>query len=264
MDRQQIIDYIMHTPSNTNPAMLGQFLDEYSGGSGESWNTLFEGEITTEEQNGMYFTRLSTSDYIDANKIKVTFNGVEYVCDKIVSEEENIYGAGFNEEYEVDFSNYPFVISSTMSDGVEADIIATMIATESPGTYSIKIEVPQESGGSGDWSTAEVTFINYTVISGTVRCATIYQDSLCIDTVTIPSANDKQEPAYGIITHLIPLYKNQYILSFLDDFSEDFTGTLTTISGNIVENEYKTEYLITGDCTITFNANDSAPVTPAQ
>ena len=35
MDKQQIIDYIMHTPSNTNPAMLGQFLDEYGGGNND-------------------------------------------------------------------------------------------------------------------------------------------------------------------------------------------------------------------------------------
>ena len=51
MDKQQIIDYIMHTPSNTNPAILGQFLDEYSGGSGESWSTFFEGELP--QQNKM-------------------------------------------------------------------------------------------------------------------------------------------------------------------------------------------------------------------
>ena len=43
MDKQQIIDYIMHTPSNTNPAMLGQFLDEYSRGSGSS------GDLSTAE-----------------------------------------------------------------------------------------------------------------------------------------------------------------------------------------------------------------------
>ena len=35
MDKQQIIDYIMHTPSNTNPAVLGSMLDTFAGdGSG--------------------------------------------------------------------------------------------------------------------------------------------------------------------------------------------------------------------------------------
>jgi len=246
MNKQQIIDYIMHTPSNTNPAMLGQFLDEYSGGSGESWSTLFEGEIATEENGGLYVANLSISDYIDADKIKVTFNGVEYECNKTKMGNTNAYGGSVNETNEFDFSNYPFMINS-----INTPNIMNAVATESPGTYSIKIEVPQESGGSGDWSAAEVTFINHTVVSGTVRCASV-EDCIFITDVIIPNANSKMNPPYRTIICPIPLYKNQYELSFLD-FSEDFNGIERTISGNIVEGEGV--YLITGDCTITLGQN---------
>ena len=37
MNKQQIIDYIMHTPSNTNPAMLGQLLDEFKNEENNSY-----------------------------------------------------------------------------------------------------------------------------------------------------------------------------------------------------------------------------------
>lgn len=33
MTKQQIIDYVMDSPSNTNPAILGQMIDEVSGGN---------------------------------------------------------------------------------------------------------------------------------------------------------------------------------------------------------------------------------------
>ena len=239
MDKQQIIDYIMHTPSNTNPAMLGQFLDEYSGESGENWGTFFEGEVTTAEDDGVYSTHLSNSNYIDADKIKVTFNGVEYECTKMSLNGANFYG-GFSEEEGPVFFEYPFTLVSFPTE-------AGTIITEAPGTYSIKIEVPQESGGSGDWSTAEVTFINHTAISGTVRCAMV-EDCIFITDITIPKANEKMNPPYGTATCYIPLYKNKYELSSLY-FSEDFNSVERNISGNIVEDG--SENFITGDCTIT-------------
>ena len=244
MDKQQIIDYIMHTPSNTNPAMLGQFLDEYSGESEESWSTFFEGEITAEEQDDdIYGAPLSESDYINADKIKVTFNGIEYECNKTVAEgDANIYGGSINEEYKPVFSNCPFIIASSLDNGA-------LLFTESPGTHSIKIEVLQESESSGDWSTAEVTIINHTAISGTVRCAMV-EDYIFITDITIPKANGKTNPPYSTVICHIPLYKNKYELSSSSlYFSEDFNSVERNISGNIVEDG--SENFITGDCTIT-------------
>ena len=243
MDKQQIIDYIMHTPSNTNPAMLGQFLDEYSGGSGESWSTLFEGEVTTVEDEGIYIIQLSNSDYIDADKIKVTFNGVEYVCNKTIVEQNsaynNRYGGSFNGE-EIDFSNYPFIINSKRLK--KSSNIINLIVTESPGTYSIKIEVPQESGSSGDWSTAEVTFIN-NGSNASVEIPNISQvpeeaaDSYPTNTLLMTRG-----ALSGTETVLIvPLYKGYCSFASMTNF---------TSSGNITQKS-ENEAIITGDCTIT-------------
>ena len=239
MDKQQIIDYIMHTPSNTNPAMLGQFLDEYSGGSGESWSTFFEDEITTEEQNSMYVTQLSISDYIDTDKIKVTFDGVEYVCNKTATETGNIYGGSFNEEYGFDFSNCPFVIASMYIP--KSAVVNNHIATESPGTYSIKIEVPQESGSSGDWSTAEVTFINQSnraiveipnIVQVPEEAAEIYP------TNTLLAARGTLSDTET--TLIVPLYKGYCVFQDTASF---------TVSGNATQ--MGPMAIITGDCTIT-------------
>ena len=245
MDKQQIIDYIMHTPSNTNPAMLGQFLDEYGGGSGESWNTLFEDEITTEEQDSMYLTQLSISDYIDTDKIKVTFDGVEYVCNKTATETGNIYGGGFNEEQEPDFSNYPFVIASMESQDKSGSIVLNLnhIATESPGAHSIKIEVPQESGGSGDWSTAEVTFIinegNQTmveipnIIQVPEEAAGSYPTNIFLAAIGYLSGTET--------TLIVPLYKGYCYFQHISGISK--------VSGNVIKID-DSSALITGNCTI--------------
>ena len=136
----ELIEYIRKTPWNTNMVIVGEF-----GEGGENWNTLFEDEVTIVEHEDQYFTYLSISGYIDVDKIKITFNGVEYVCNKMTTEDSfaifNTYGGSFNEKYEPDFSNYSFIVES-MSDK-ETGEISNFITTEAPGTYSIKIETPK-------------------------------------------------------------------------------------------------------------------------
>lgn len=39
MTKQDIIDYIMETPGNTNPAILSQMIDEVSGGGSGDFST---------------------------------------------------------------------------------------------------------------------------------------------------------------------------------------------------------------------------------
>ena len=244
MDKQQIIDYIMHTPSNTNPAMLGQFLDEYSGESEESWSTFFEGEITAEEQDDMYSALLPTSNSINANKIKVTFNDIEYECTKISFNGDTYYG-GFSEEGPI-FSEYPFVIANTD------------VYTESPGTYSIKIEVPQESGGSGDWSAAEVTFINYSLSNVTITCTSVDSRGITTSSFILDPIGGKNPTGNRQIC-TIPMYKNNYLL-----LSEQISSNESIMTnGNIRYDESYSGYFITGDCLITFNtSNPGIPTTP--
>lgn len=46
MTKQQIIDYVLETPHNTNPAILGQMIDEIENGD-SSWMMLTEESVTT-------------------------------------------------------------------------------------------------------------------------------------------------------------------------------------------------------------------------
>lgn len=95
------------------------------------YELILEEEVTTED-NGYGYIVGYFSNSIDNNLIiRVTFNGNEYEC--IYNEDKRCYGAFefYNEQtqnWEMDFSNYSFKISS--------GTIITQIA----GTYTVKIE----------------------------------------------------------------------------------------------------------------------------
>lgn len=97
---------------------------------------LTEESVTTtkfDESDLIASAELSYTDLIDANEIRVTFNGVEYECDRIdvgvpgVS----VYG-GADAHGEADFSEYPFML--------ECESGLNTLLTETAGTYQIKIE----------------------------------------------------------------------------------------------------------------------------
>ena len=136
MDTQTILKYVMNSPENTNPNVLKGMLDALSESSdSEIWNIVFEGNVRTLESENMpnpsgpIKATLSAAD-----RIKVTFNGTEYECEKKESEGETYYGADRS-----DFSEYPFTLFK--GDGV------TFILTPEAGTYSLKIEELQSGGG---------------------------------------------------------------------------------------------------------------------
>ena len=232
MDKQQIIDYIMHTPSNTNPVILGQFLDEYGG---NEYTLLFEEEVTTAIGGDAPFPVgiLSYNEYINADTIKVTFDGVEYQCDLIAMNEANYYGGIDNTSGEPDFSEYPFTIQS-VSD------VGTIIATQTPGTHTIKVEASQSNSPSSDWSTAEVTFINDSSEQRiyTVNCANILETEISVDEITVL-------PEESLVL-TIPLYKKQYFLQRAM-ISDAYPNGETT--GEITKSGL--DFIIAGDGTIT-------------
>ena len=114
------------------------------GSGGSSWQTVFEGSVTTENTDDGVLGNINYESVIDADKIKVTFNGTEYECDKITTPVGNAYG-GIGESGP-DFSEYPFAIMS----GQGLETAQTIVYTETAGTYTLKIEEPQ-SGGSSDF-----------------------------------------------------------------------------------------------------------------
>ena len=93
--------------------------------------TLCNETVTTNDQSNSISGNLVYSDRINADPIKVTFNGVEYTCSRVDDNYQYYYGA-VKSGYIIDFSEYPFGL---VSNGSYNELI-----TENAGTYTVKIE----------------------------------------------------------------------------------------------------------------------------
>lgn len=114
MTKQQIIDYVMNTPHNTNPAILKQMLDEVAeeGGGGESLNfstaevtlnltpperiTFNKETISTaiNYPSTVYEDDYYSNSYLDATNHKATillYNGIGYIDGMECRDAENNY-----------------------------------------------------------------------------------------------------------------------------------------------------------------------------
>ena len=158
MNKEDIINYVMTTPNNPNRAVLSGMLDSIAnaseGGScdcgfscNEEWITLTEESVTTvaEEGDPNALGDLSYAELITADTIRVTFNGTEYICENTIDDGGNSqYGAVFDDETGTfDWSEYPFIIGSF--GALADDTPYNSLATQSAGTYSIKIEAVEET-----------------------------------------------------------------------------------------------------------------------
>lgn len=113
------------------------------GGEGETWNTVFEGNVTTAiyiEELNVYSGDISDTQ-ITGDSIKVTFNGNEYILPKT----EDGYGA--TNEDRPDLNEYPIYIA-TGEGGIT-------VITQTAGTYTLKIEEPQSGGGCRNLSNGD-------------------------------------------------------------------------------------------------------------
>jgi hypothetical protein len=199
---------------------------------GSSWQTVFEGSVTTVDRDG--FADGLIGDFVlTANSIKVTFNGTEYTCER---NEDDTYGAENIIPTGYDFSEYPFCITY---DGV--------LITPNAGTYTLKIEEPQ-SGGSSDFSTAEVTISNE---SGTTIPIIYIQNVIEENALGEESPSGVINAVYNIgstASIQIPLYKGGALWQIGDellDYEISVSGSATKVASAI--------YHITGDCTITIS-----------
>lgn len=195
---------------------------------GESWETLFDGNVTTEDEQGGVAASSELNVNITANTIKVTFNNTEYICNK--DTDYISFGAAFDAETgSFDFSEYPFGMMFI------SEIDTWNFFTPSSGTYSLKIEEPQ-SGGSSDFSIAVVTLTGNDV---NIICPTAIDDER------------EGSGSAGIIAELMPtanviLYKGHATLD-----ASDVEGSIE-VTGDI-ELVFEKIYDITGDCTITIS-----------
>lgn len=140
MDKDKILDYVRKTPANTNPNVLKTMLDDSGSETNpgysctETITLLTDESVTTvfDEVNNSGTLAYSTS--IDADTIRVTFDGTEYTCNIQEGPMGKLYGAPMG-VWGLDWSEYPFQISS----GLRNDIY-----TETAGTYQVKIETVEE------------------------------------------------------------------------------------------------------------------------
>jgi hypothetical protein len=140
MDKDKILDYVRKTPANTNPNVLKTMLDDSGSEMNPGYSCTETVTLLTDESVTTVFDevnnsgKLAYSTSIDADTIRVTFDGTEYTCNAQEGEMGTLYGAPMGEEG-VDWSEYPFQISS----GLRNDIY-----TETAGTYQVKIETVEE------------------------------------------------------------------------------------------------------------------------
>lgn len=193
-------------------------------GGGETWNTVFEGSVTTVDDDGDIVGIIENLT-LNGNSIRVTFNNTVYELPKT----EHGYGA--ENESGIDFSTYPLFIAT----GEGAD--SCTLWTSTAGTYSLKIEEPQ-SGGLSDFSTAEV-IVN--IVEGSAlyvpylieEVGEIYFDTLIA----------------GSGTYNIVMYKNTASGYAIDAVNSTVTPNIKVTGNAVVDVHGKVG--ITGDCTIT-------------
>lgn len=115
-----------------------------SGGSEPepSGEKLFDGDVTTVEDNGIFMYEFSPMLALNYSSIIVEFDGTRYTVQNY-RDGVNFYAFGTEMNNPFDFDEYPFglVFGDNGNHG-----LATHIFTESSGTYSLKIWANSEEG----------------------------------------------------------------------------------------------------------------------
>lgn len=166
MGKEQIIDYVMNSPANTNKAVLEGMLDgmggadmpapttedagkvlgvnesgsyalvEQSGGNcgyecTETFTEVFNDSLTTAAMGDFYGTQFTPLQPIASDSIVVTLNGTDYTLPKA---SEYVYG-GIDENRNISFADYPCAISTdgrgtyyflVPSDGTHQVVVKTV------------------------------------------------------------------------------------------------------------------------------------------
>lgn len=126
------------------------------GGGGSSETVLYDGEITTVDDDG-YVSGMAVISWTYSElptEVTVVFEGETYTLPYVDGD-----GAGAPwVDDGFDWSEYPFSVGIMPEDY----LAAVTLATEEPGTYSLTVSANMSGGGSSDYSTCQVTFKNET------------------------------------------------------------------------------------------------------
>ena len=114
---------------------------------------------------------LAYSTLITADTLTVTFDGTDYVCEKLAMPDGNVYG-GWGDDG-ADFTNYPFAIYSSEFMGD----INNSVATATGGTYTVvALSISSSIETSEQFRTAVGSFVDTSTmpmlcVSGTTTIA---------------------------------------------------------------------------------------------
>lgn len=211
---------------------------------GSEYQNIYDNTITTVlDSDGFYRTDIGV--VIEADSIRVTFDGVEYTCPKrSISEiSTNFYGAPTpleTGEESFDWTNFPFSIV-TGSNGE-----SMVITTQTPGSHSLKIDIQQSGGGSSDFSTAQVTLIG--------------KDGVIAGDVYLPITLDGEDGMPDVAFFLANYVANQQHTYNAIMYKGATLGRIANTAGRSIESIIGNAQdmgngllLITGDCTITIS-----------
>lgn len=158
MSQQDLFDYVMNTPYNTNPAILKQKIKENSGVS--SWNDLkdkpfYTGEKTILERTvdgfefleelGIYTVSLSDDfDIPKSGSVSVCWDGEVYNCEvKDFWESEDTYGCNVGNitlpSGNIDYSGEPFLMEIACAKIAGADSYIDVSTTNHGTSHTIGI-----------------------------------------------------------------------------------------------------------------------------
>ena len=209
-------------------AKLNKIEQALADATAESWVTVFDGEVTTEGSNPVPMAGLTLSEPLTATNIRVTFNGQVYECAQQTSP-YTYYGTDFTAD-PVDWATYPFSVADA-GGGI------WYLATESTGTYTVKIEAD---------SSASVQGLRFASIS-VFNPAGARIEYAGIDSGILFVNNFAQSTASGVgVPIQIPFIDAARINIYISQ------GTTVTCTGEI-ELESGNKYLVRGDGTITIS-----------
>jgi hypothetical protein len=230
---------VWQTGDVVTSAKLNKIEQALADATAESWVTVFDGSVTMAQQGGSPSYTLITLTGALSETIKVAFEGQEYECE-MVQADQSYYGANVFDS-PVDWSVYPFCLFYA-PDGPSGQ---TMFITENAGTYSLKVEATEESGGSSDFSVANVTFVNNYVSgvnAGFCEIAQDYDITAIFGVAGVPT---------GTTECAIPLYQGTalVILGVNENLSIETSGGITYDGNNGL-------LIIEGDGRVTFEYDD--------
>jgi len=154
MEIQDIINYVMHTPNNSNPAVLRSLLEELKGDTPQptppepEYITRVEEQEFTGEYNPEYQIYVATliSEGFEDDEVIVTYDGVDYTCTKYSENEVVEYGA-----IDGDFTDYPFTIYSEANG-------STFIFCQDGDTHTVEVKTLKDPK-EGTFEVCEVNVI---------------------------------------------------------------------------------------------------------